>query len=264
MTTSSSADATLPRAQGVALHRQLYLVLRDRVVRGIWGPGSALPTEEQLCRQFGVSRITVRRALADLKAQGLVERRHGLGTFVLGDVSPPAPQATLSFVETLRKHAAETQVKVIQVERAEAPPDVARLLDLEPGEKALHAVRIRMIDAVPVLLTDAWIPARLGRNITAAALRKNALYELLVAQGVRFGRVVQEITAEATDPARAALLGTEVGSPLLKVVRLIHDRHDRPVQHLVAVTPPERGRVLMEVPGDQINTLSAGYIAHNK
>jgi GntR family transcriptional regulator len=125
-------------------------------------------------------------------------------------------------------------------------------------------MRLRSIQGAPVMLTDAWVPDRVGGRITTAALKKHALYEVLMAQGVRFGRVVQEITAEAADPFRARYLGTEVGAPLLKVVRLIHDRQERPVQHLVAVTPPERGRVLMEISGEQINTLSAGYILHTR
>lgn len=267
MTTTAPASprgSPLARAQGMALHRQLYLVLRDHVRRGLWAAGTALPTEEALCSQFGVSRVTVRRALADLQADGLVERRHGLGTFVLGDAPATAPQATLGFIDTLRRHAEETQVRVLAVEHAVPPPDIARLLALAPGEKALHAVRLRLMDEVPVMMTDAWVPERLGRRITAATLKKQALYQALMAQGVRFGRVVQEIAAEAADPYHAGLLHTAVGSPLLKVVRLIHDRGERPVQHLVALTPPERGRVLMEISADDINTLSAGYIAIHK
>lgn len=69
-------------AAGVPLHRQLFLVLHDEIDRGVIAPGEALPTEQTLCDQFGVSRITVRRALADLAAQGYIERRQGVGSFV--------------------------------------------------------------------------------------------------------------------------------------------------------------------------------------
>jgi GntR family transcriptional regulator len=85
-----------------------------------------------------------------------------------------------------------------------------------------------------------------------------------MAQGTRFGRVVQEIGAQAADPRQAALLGTEVGGPLLKLVRLIHDVEGRPVQHLTATMPAERGSVLMEIAGDRINTLSAGFMVHTR
>src|ERR1700734_274900 len=67
---------------GVPLHRQLFLVLHDEIARGAIAPGDALPTEQSLCDQFGVSRITVRRALADLAEQGYIERRQGVGSFV--------------------------------------------------------------------------------------------------------------------------------------------------------------------------------------
>lgn len=252
------------RASGIALHRQLYLVLRDRIVRGVWSAGAALPTEEVLCEQFGVSRITVRRALSDLQAQRLVERRHGLGTFLSADVPAAVPRATLSFVDTLRKDADETQVRVLSVEHSPAPPDIAAALELADGEVAVHAVRLRSIEDTVVMLTDVWVPERLGKRITAASLAQRPLYELLMSQGVEFGRVVQEIGAQAADPRQAGLLGTEVGAPLLRLVRMIHDPRGRPVQHLTALMPPEHGSVLMEITGAQINTLSAGFVVHTR
>lgn len=254
---------TLPAYNGMALHRQLFLVLRERILRGTWGQGQPLPSEAQLCEEFGVSRITVRRAMADLSAQALVERRRGAGTFASAGVAAPAPDGSLGFVDTLRRSAVATAVQVIGVEHVEAPHDIAALLKLGPGEKALHALRLRMIDTVPVMFTDTWVPARLGRNVTRTALKKNAMYEVLLAQGVKFGRVVQELTAEIADPLRARHLQTEPGSALLKVTRLIHDLEARPVQHLRAYLPPERSRVLMDIQGEAMNTLSAGLIVHH-
>ncbi|MFZ4758470.1 MAG: GntR family transcriptional regulator [Burkholderiaceae bacterium] len=251
-----------PRASGIALHRRMYLVLRDRIVRGDWSAGSALPTEEQLGEQFGVSRITVRRALSDLQAQGLIDRRQGLGTFVSAGVPARATRPTLSFVDGLRKYAEATDVRVIEVTRGPAPAELATLLGLEPGERALRAVRSRSRDGVAVMLTEAWVPARLARGINASALGRRALYQILLAQGVRFGRIVQEFGAVAADPPQAALLGTEIGAPLLRLVRLIHDVDGRPVQHLTVLLPAERGAVMMAIDAAQIDTLSTGYIVH--
>ena len=259
---SGIADASVARTSGTSLHRQLFVVLRDEIARGFYASG-LLPKEEALCERFGVSRITVRRALADLAAQGLVERRHGRGTFVREDrLLPMRAQPSFSLIESLRRAAMETQVQVLEVQHTEAPPDVAALLQLQPGEKALHALRLRSIEGTPVMLTDAWVPHSLGQRVTAAALRKQALYEILLSQGVKFGRVIQEITAEASDPLRARLLQTEVGAPLLKVVRVIHDPHARPVQYITVTMTPERSRILMDIAGDTVNTLSAGQFVH--
>lgn len=260
----SSPDAPpLSPTAGTALHRQVYMVLREQITRGHWAPGEALPKEESLCARFGVSRVTVRRALADLAAQGLLESRQGLGTFVRRDLRPARERPTLSFVDSLRKAAADTQVEVLSVEQEDPPPDVAELLSLEAGAKAVHAVRLRSVAGTPVMLTDAWVPSALGKRVTATALRKHALYEILLAQGVQLGRVVQEISAIAADPARAQVLKTDVGSPLLKLARVMHGRDERPVEYLNVYLSPERSRILMDIDASDVNTLVAGQVVHD-
>ncbi|MBT2303197.1 GntR family transcriptional regulator [Variovorax paradoxus] len=260
MNTSIATAPPLNGAKGTALHRQIFLVLRDEISRGLF-PDGALPNEEALCERFGVSRITVRRALADLAALGVVERRHGRGTFVLGAPAQARPAPSLSVIDSLRQTATETVVQVLQVEQAVPPRDVGLLLQLPAGEKAMHALRLRINrKGEPAMLTDAWVPAHLGKRVTEAALKKKALYEILMAQGVQFGRVVQEISATVGDPHRAGLLRTEVGAPILKLVRLMHDTDERPVQHLTAYMAADRASVLMEIAGASVNTLTAGQI----
>lgn len=247
-------------AKGTALHRQMFLVLNDEIARGMF-PGGALPNEQTLGERFGVSRITVRRALTDLAALGIVERRHGRGTFVREGRPPARPSPSLSVIDSLRQAATQTLVQVLEVVQTDPPPDVAKLLQLAPGATAVHALRLRIDgEGVPAMLTDAWVPAALGKFVTAAALKKNPLYEILMARGIQFGRVVQEISAVAGDPVRAGLLRTEVGAPLLKMVRLMHDREQRPVQHLTAYLVAERASIWMEADARAVNTLSAGQI----
>ena len=253
----------LASASGTALHRQVFLVLRDEIRRGVFAPGHALPKEEALCERFGVSRITVRRALADLAALGLVERRQGIGNFVRRDMPTRRERPTLSLVDGLRRTADETSVSVIGVDQGVPPADVADLLQLAPGEAAVRAERMRSIGATPVMLTDAWVPMALGKRLTAAALRKRPLYEILLGQGVVLGRVVQELSAVIADPTRAERLGVEVGSPLLKLVRLLHGQDARPVQYLEVYLSSERSRFLMDIAAEHVNTLSAGQIVHD-
>lgn len=244
------------------MHRQLFVVLRDEISRGVYAGTGALPKEEALCERFSVSRITVRRALAELAAQGLVDRRHGLGTFVRADAQAHRSNPNLSFLDSLRNSHKYTDVKVIEVGQVVPPPGVAAMLKLSPGGVAVHAVRLRTIKGTPAMWTEAWVPVDVGSRITAAALRKRALYLLLMDQGVQFGRVVQEITTQLADPTMAAWLKTEVGSPLIKLTRLMHDHEARPIQHLTALLPSDRSRILMDIPGDRVNTLSAGQLVH--
>lgn len=250
-------------SKGTLLHRQLFLVLRERILRGAFLPTGALPKEKDLCEHFGVSQITVRRALADLAAAGLVQRRHGLGTFVLDGATPPRPPLNLSVIEELRRAAHETDVAVLTVERTRPPQEVADLLELPDDQLAVCAIRLRSVDGVPVMLTDAWVPERLRKGVTASKLRRMALYEVLLGQGITFGRVVQEFSSVLADPVRARHLDVEVGSPLLRLVRVMHAEVGGPILHLTVFLPSERSRVLMEIPGDTVNTLSAGRIVHD-
>jgi len=256
-------DVVPLRSDGTSLHRQVFLALRAQIVGGTRAPGSILPKEEALCGQFGVSRITVRRALADLEADGLVQRKHGRGTFVKEDVPVQRPMMNLTLMQSLKQLGKETQVKVLGVGPERPPAPIASFLRQGDESRALHALRLRSSGETPLLLTDAWIPERLGRRITATSLRRKPLYQLLLDQGVKFGHVIQEISAEAADPYRASVLKTTVNAPLIRMTRLMYDPADNPVQHLTAFMSPERTRVVMDISSDQIDTLSAGHIAHD-
>src|ERR1700749_1407279 len=103
MRETSGVAGPVTAGAGVPLHRQLFLVLHDEIARGALAPGDALPTEQALCDQFGVSRITVRRALADLAGRGYIERRQGVGSFVSRRAVSDGVPATGSYMDGLRQ-----------------------------------------------------------------------------------------------------------------------------------------------------------------
>lgn len=259
----STTDQALPRARGTSLHRQMFLVLRERIISGEHPAGSLIPKEEDLCTMFGVSRITVRRALADLEAQGFVQRRQGLGTFVRADLPVPRQAATLSYVDALHKTATETRVEVIGVKLETVPSPIAAQLQLEPQAQAVHAVRLRKTGDTVLMVSDAWVPERYSKWVTATTLKKRALYEILMSQGVVFGRVIQEVTAISATPALAQWLDVEVGMPLVRLTRLVYDADQKPVQHLTITVSPERSRIVTDMSADAMNTLRTGQIVHD-
>ena len=253
----------LSRKPGTALLRQLFMVLRDQIAQGIYPVGGLIPPEDALCAQFDVSRITVRRAVSDLEQLGLVEKRPGRGTFVRAAPRPLRPQASFGLLDSLGRQARETEVTVQKVEMVSPPSVVAQQLQLPDGEVAVHAVRLRSVHGVPVMATDAWVPRAVGQHVSEAELKKRALFEILIAEGVKFGRVIQEMTAVAADPVLANLLQVDVGAPLVRLVRLLHDRRKRPVQYITIHFTGERSRILMDVAADAVNTTGAGQIVHD-
>lgn len=256
-------SSSLTRTPGTSLHRQLFNVLRDQITRGVYASGGLIPKEEELCSQFSVSRITVRRALADLEGLGLVEKRQGRGTFVSQNLPPARQMATLGFIETLRQVSDETEVDVLTFERIAAPGVIASYLQTCADDPALHVVRVRKKNDVALMITEAWVPNALTTGIDEASLKSQALYEQLLKNGVSFTRVVQEITAIAASPDHARLLDCVIGQPLVQLTRLIYDNQQQPVEYLLVTMTPERSRVLMEFAIDDLNTLSAGSIFHD-
>jgi GntR family transcriptional regulator len=254
----------LPRAKGTSLHHQLFLELREEILRGDYAPGSPIPKEEDLGTRFGVSRITVRRAVADLETLGLVEKRQGRGTFVRAGIPAPRPPATLSLIQSLRQTVNETKAELLTFEQIIPPRTICQMLRIEQDSRATHVVRLRSAKETPVMVNEAWIPAIPGIRLTKSVLQKKLLYEILIEHGIVFGRVIQEFTAIAAGAAYARLLGIDAGVPLMKVERLFYGADGQPLQHLTVVASPERSRLLMDVSFEDMNTFCAGHIIHDK
>jgi GntR family transcriptional regulator len=247
---------------GVPLHRQLFLVLHDEIARGAIAPGDALPTEQSLCDQFGVSRITVRRALADLAEQGYIERRQGVGSFVRQRGRPDEAPPVGSYMDSLRQAQFQTSIDVVEHEVRTPPSPIGDALGVT-GEM-LHVLRVRRERRThePLMVTEAWLPTDLADTLTTSALRRKPLYELLSAAGVVIDRMQHEITAEIAGPRNANLINVAIGSALLRVNRLAFVAGS-PHHHVSILLSPNRSRVLMSQTAAELQTGDGFAIAHD-
>lgn len=250
---------------GVPLHRQLFLVLHDEIDRGVLAPGDALPTEQTLCEQFGVSRITVRRALADLAQQGYIERRQGVGSFVRrhdpADVSQYLGTGR-TFMQGLRQTQFETEVEVVELGVRRPPPVVADGLGKSGELLQILRVRRQRRTGEPLMVSDAWLPAELADVLTEVALRRAPLYQLLSEAGAAVDRVRHEVTAEIAGPRNARLLDTAIGAALLRVNRLAFVA-GAPHHHVSALLSPSRSRVLLSQTAYEMDVADGLTIAHD-
>jgi GntR family transcriptional regulator len=247
---------------GVPLHRQLFLVLHDEIDRGVIAPGEALPTEQTLCDQFGVSRITVRRALADLADQGYIERRHGVGSFVRVH-SPSDPSSTGgSYMEGLRRTQFETEVDVVELGTRRPPRALVEALGTSGELLQIVRVRRQRRTGEPLMVSDAWLPAELAGALTESALQRAPLYQLLADAGIVVDRIRHEITAEIAGPRNAHLLDTPIGAALLRVNRLAFVA-DAPHHYLSVLLSPNRSRVLLSQTADELESADGLTIAHD-
>jgi GntR family transcriptional regulator len=235
-------------------YHQIYLVLLEQLREGRFAQG--LPGELALMRQFGVARVTVRRALQELAGEGLISRERGRGTHPVAAragavrASPGTGAKTTrltGLLENLVSTSLNTTVRVLEVTEVAATDEVAQALQIAPGDAVQKAVRVRSTREGPLSHITTWVPAELAQHFGKRELAKKPILVLLEESGVRLGGARQTISARLADAQVAGHLGLAVGSALLAVRRLIHDEQGRPVQWLHGLYRPDRYEYQMQL-----------------
>ena len=251
------------KARGTLLHRQLYVILRQDILQGTYRVGERLPTQEALCVQFAVSRITVRRALADLQAEGLVRNEQGVGAFVTHHLPRRPAPATLDLIAAAKATTEVSSTELLEFRTEPATVHVAERLMVEPGAEVLYLSWLRHSDGRPVLYLEAWLLPRFGKVVTPAALTETPLSRLLAQDPTAVGPVVDEINAEAAHPTVAQVLDVEANSPILRRQRIFHDVGQRPIACVLSRSSGLRSRMLIEAETDQEGMPLSGLLIHD-
>ena len=196
-----------------AVRRALEQHIRDR-----FPEGSRLPPETELARRFGCSRMTLRNAMAALAAEGLVERRQGVGTFAARPKALRRFWTVLSFTEEMRAHGVEVQNQLLGVRRERPSEAVRSALRLPAGERVYRIRRLRLVAGHPVAYHVSCIPVRACPDLDGLDLEADSLYRLLENRyGYRFTRCERVYRPIPAGPLEARLLRIPEGTPVLLV-----------------------------------------------
>ena len=247
MAQAASNQSSLPLPK----YHRIYLVLREQLGEGRFA--ARLPGELALMAQFGVARVTIRRALEQLASDGLITREAGRGTWPVdskpgGGAAASARHANLTgLLENLVSMSLNTSVKVLEVKGISASISVADALQIEMGSEVQKAVRVRSTREGPLSHITTYVPQLLAQSFGRRELSKKPILVLLEESGIRVGRAHQTISARLADTGVAQHLDVSVGTALLAVHRLIYDENDRPVQWLHGLYRPDRYEYSMEL-----------------
>lgn len=216
--------------------------LRARVDEGRYTAGRLLPSEATLRAEFGVSRATLRRALEQLRAEGLIDARQGLGWFVAAE---PVRQP-LSHLDTIEARLAASGVvperEVLGFAFVEAAERIAAVLGCTT---VLEVTRRNLADGQPFARVTVWCPAELAGSLSRDDVTRASFHDLLP---VTLGGAEQTIGAQAASAADATLLEIPLGSPVLVVERVTRDADGRPVLVSEHVFPGHRTVFAAELP----------------
>lgn len=232
----------------VPLYHQLFVILRARIYAGELSPGDLVPSEQDLCTRFGVSRITAKRALNELANAGLVVRERGRGTRVVSHPPPPAVTSSIEgWLENISLMGISTEARVLEFGYLPANEDIANALAIEQGDEVQRAVRVRILNGEPMSYLVTYVPSDIGHQYDREDLDARPLLQLLERAGVQVASARQTISATIADPEVAAALSTHAGTPLIEVRRIVRDASERPVEYIRVLYRPDLYRFEMSM-----------------
>ena len=223
------------------LYYQVFSLLEEAIRKGDIELGTVLPGEQELTSVFGVSRITIKRALNELAASGLVSRHRGRGTVVTHKPGIPVVKGSFdNLMDALRDMGLRTKVELLSIKQVAATAEVGEWLALPSGVPVKEVRRVRKLEGDPFSYLLAHLPMDVAASFDPEELGTRPLLELMESAGLRAESAEQWITAVAADPTIALALGVASGSPLMKIVRVMKDPDGTPIEVMQGYYPPER------------------------
>lgn len=202
--------------------------------------GEQLPSDAELCTEFGVSRMTARQAMQRLAEEGLVERVPGRGSFVAQPPEHRRADRLLSFSREMERQGRVPSSRILAREIRPATSAAAARLGVNDGDPIVVLVRLRLADGRPMAVESTILDRRVAAVVTSADLEAGSLHEALAAAGHVLRRGSATITADAATREDARLLEIRPGDPLLVERRIIVDRQGRTLEATESRYPADR------------------------
>jgi GntR family transcriptional regulator len=237
----------LVRGPGVTVHGQIEDWLADAIASGQLKTGDRLPTEQQLAAWLGVSRMTLRHALAELAQRGLVTRTVGRsgGTFVAEPKLVQDLTVLAGFSEQLRRHGLVAGARVLAASEIPASRAASTALAIEVGDPVYEVRRLRLADGQPILIEHSLFPARHCPGLLESRL-DGSLYELLDSKyGLRPYRARESLEPVTAGVREAEALGVAEGAPLMLVERTAYAKSGTPLEFARDLFRGDRTRVVV-------------------
>lgn len=231
------------------LYKQILQELRTKLKEGNWKTGEIFPSENELIEQYGVSSITVRRVILELVNDGWLQRRPGIGTFVIKDYVEPLERLS-SFYEEITAKGCTPTSKIINLHEISLDANMIMAypkLELFDSNSVFLIEKINLMDNVPIEYYKSFWPLELGRTLAKYDLRTRGTYDILQRDlGIVLDQAEQEI--KAVMPNEQVVHGLEIASevPVLCVERLTYTDQWQLIEFGITTFNPERYRCRIE------------------
>jgi GntR family transcriptional regulator len=237
--------STVQARPGTALYERVLIQLTEALFADP-PPGDKLPPEPELSERFAVSRTTLRRALDELEARGVIVRRQGLGTFFLGGNPIPAIPDLMSSMDVLRAVPGFRSSCLI-LETIAADPHLRGMLGLGAGARVLHVKRLDHVGQIRVAIVDVFVPQPVLTDVTRVEAEHSSIYSLLEARGFPVSDAKQYVYADVWSDTDAEEMGVGPGQAALVLERTAYSRGSEPIEFAVMRFRQRTFRIEMEL-----------------
>jgi GntR family transcriptional regulator len=214
------------------LYQRVESVLAADITRGTLSPGAQLPTDDSLIERFGVSRITVRKAIQNLIARDLVEIRRGKGTFVAQPKITQELTELSGFVEDMQALGRNATARLIDKQIVPATELVAWQLALTTGAHVVRIQRVRLADGVPMSFDETYLPLDIGKQVITNDLEIEPIFSLLEQKyNIPLIEAEYKLEAVAAEADVANALEIKTGSPIFMIERTSYTTDSNPVDY---------------------------------
>jgi GntR family transcriptional regulator len=227
----SPEDTPLSRIPGVPLYVQIRESLRDMISRQSLRPGQRIPSEDELAAHYSVSRMTVRKAIADLVDDGMMYRAHGVGTFVAHTHIIRDHSKLTDFSDDPSLQGMEADVQILSREPVPASAKVAQALALAEDEPVIRYETLRLLDDEPVTLSVEYVAQRITPHHLVRELGSRAIWWLLERHGWKVSRAVEKLESRPAPPGVSHLLEVEPGAPVFYKERIVFAEDGTPLEY---------------------------------
>jgi GntR family transcriptional regulator len=234
----------IDRLEKLPLYELIERNLRELILNNQLKPGDTIPAEWELAELYGVSRLTVRRALDDLVRQDWLSRRQGVGTFVSRPAITAISPSQLSFTQEMVAIGRRPSSRLLEKRLTPANAYIAQRLSVSEGEALVEITRLRLADGLPILLESAYLSNQRFPGLEAMPdLEQGSLYDYLLTHfGMIIARVDNSLKAVLLDEIQARLLDSRSGMPSICCECVAYSPEGEPVEYSLSVAHNENSQ----------------------
>ena len=208
----------------------LKKILEKRIQSGELQPGGKFPTDEELCREYHLSRGTVRRAVDMLVDEGRLRREQGRGTFVISPKLSPVYFRLNDFGDEMQQRGLRPSTRLLSLRTFPATEEIAARLEISVGEKIIEITRLRLADGIPMAIETRCLAYRVCPELIEEDLENQSIHSLLIEKyNIPLIRACHTIEARVLSEKEAALLEIDPGSAGFLVDRVTYTTGNQPV-----------------------------------